>query len=212
MIQNGRALSCPVTVRLTPADKGLRYAALLHDIAKPETLSTDDSFVHFLRHERLGVQQAHAILTRLRQPASLIHQVAVLIRHHLRIPQYTSEWNDGAVRRLMFDLGDQLESAIVLAEADVRASDPSDYPEFEQRLDELRARVHRVGEAAELAKMKPLLNGDEVMELLGLEPGPRVGEVLQFLLDQQLDGAITTREEAAASIRAQFGGPEAPRA
>ena len=200
------------TVDHAPADKTARYAALLHDIAKPETFTTDDSGVHFYGHDTIGVERARAILGRLRQPSALIGHVATLIENHLRIPQYRSEWSDSAVRRLMFDLGEQLDEAVALAEADVRASDPSDYPEFEQRLDELRARVTEIGEAAELARMKPLLNGDEVMEMLGLEPGPRVGEVLQFLLDQQLDGAITTREEAAAEVRARFGGSETPRA
>ncbi|MCJ7822654.1 MAG: CCA tRNA nucleotidyltransferase [Armatimonadetes bacterium] len=191
-----------------PAQKSVRYAALLHDIAKPETFSSDESGVHFYRHETIGAERARDILSRLRQPSALIGHVAKLIEHHLRIPQYRSEWSNSAVRRLMFDLGEQLEDAVALAQADVRASDPSDYPEFEQRLDELRARVHRVGEAAELAKMKPLLNGDEVMELLGLEPGPRVGEVLHYLLDQQIDGAITTRDQALAAVRQRFAQKE----
>ncbi len=192
-------------VRLSPADKRLRYAALLHDIAKPETLSSDESGVHFFRHEKLGVEYARAILTRLRQPASLIHQVEALVRHHLRIPYYTSEWTDGAVRRLMYDLGDQLGPAIALAEADVAASDPIDQQEFEARLEELRTRIRGMGEAAEIAHMRPLLSGDEVMELLGLEPGPRVGEVLGFLLDEQIEGRIATREEAEAAVRERFG-------
>ncbi len=54
--------------------------------------------------------------------------------------------------------------------------------------------------------MRPLLDGNEVMDLLGLEPGPRVGEVLDFLLDQQIEGTITTREEAVAAVRERFGG------
>ncbi len=196
------------TVDFVPAEKVLRYAALLHDIAKPETFSSDEDGVHFYRHEKIGAERARAILSRLRQPSALIAQVAQLIEHHLRIPQYRSEWSDSAVRRLMFDLGDQLEGAMALAEADVRASDPSDYPEFDQRLAELRARVREVGEAAELARMKPLLNGEEVMELLGIGPGPRVGEVLEFLLDQQIEGTITTREEAVAAVRERFGRKE----
>jgi poly(A) polymerase len=193
------------TVRLTPTDKTLRYAALLHDIAKPETLTVDDSGVHFLRHERLGAEQARAILTRLRQPAGLILQVAALIRHHLRIPYYTSEWSDGAVRRLMFELGDQLESAIALAEADVAASDPIDREQYAERLHELRSRIEEIGEATVIAQMRPLLNGDEAMELLGLEPGPKVGEVMHFLLEEQIEGRITTREEAEAAVRQKFG-------
>jgi len=194
------------TVRLARGDKALQYAALLHDIAKPETFSSDDSGVHFYRHERVGVDEASAILTRLRQPASLIERVGKLIENHMRIPSYRSEWTDGAVRRLMYDLGDELEHAMALAEADVRASDPVDLPEFEARLAELRTRVQQVGDAAEIARMKPLLSGDEVMELLGIGPGPRVGEVLGFLLDEQIEGRIQTREQAGTAVRENFAG------
>ncbi|UCC68556.1 MAG: HD domain-containing protein [Armatimonadota bacterium] len=192
------------TVDLVPAENSLRYAALLHDVAKPETFSSDENGVHFYRHEKIGADRGRAILSRLRQPSALIERVARLVEHHLRIPQYRAEWSDSAVRRLMFDLGDQLEAAIAVAEADVKASDPSDYPEFNQRLEELRARIAEVGEAAELARMKPLLNGEEVMELLGIAPGPRVGEVLDFLLDQQIEGNITSREQAVTAVREQF--------
>jgi len=191
-------------VDLVPAQKALRYAALLHDIAKPECFVRDASGVHFHRHEAIGEERSRTILSRLRQPAWLTNQVAHLVRHHLRIPYYRSEWSEAAVRRLMFDLGDQLESALALAAADVAASDPRDYLEFEERLGELRARIQRVGEAAELARMKPLLNGDEVMALLGLEPGPKVGEALDYLLDRQIDGEITSREEAIEALRSRF--------
>jgi poly(A) polymerase len=105
----------------------------------------------------------------------------------------------------MFDLGAHLEAAITLADADVRASDPRDYAEFQTSLKELRARIAAVGEAAEIARMRPLLDGNEVMDLLGIEPGPRVGEALDFLLDQQIEGSITTREQAVAAVKERFG-------
>lgn len=188
-----------------PADKTMRYAALLHDIAKPETFSTDDNGIHFYRHEEIGAARARAILSRLRQPSAFIDEVARLIRHHLRVPSYRSEWSDAAVRRLVYDLGDHLEQALQLADADVRASDPRDYPGFAQRVAELRARIAALGEAAELARMRPLLDGEEVMALLNIPPGPRVGEALRFLLDQQLEGTVTTREQAAEALRQRFG-------
>ena len=194
------------TVQFVSAEKLLRYAALLHDICKPETYCDDDTGAHFYRHESLGAAKAREILARLKQPSAFIDQVAKLVEEHLRVPFYASEWSDSAIRRLMFDLGDQLEAAMALADADVRASDPSDYPEFQQRLRELRSRVAQVGEAAEMARMKPLLDGQEVMALLGLEPGPRVGEALQFLLDQQIEGKVTTRQEAEEAVRVWFGG------
>jgi len=193
-------------VEFTAPEKLLRYAALLHDIAKPETYSSDESGVHFYRHETLGAEKARTILTRLRQPAAFVAQVAKLVDIHLRVPFYSSEWSDSAIRRLMFELGDQLEAAIELADADVRASDPSDYAEFQARLGELRSRVQQAGEAADLARMKPLLDGTEVMAMLGIPPGPMVGQVLQFLLDQQIEGTVTTKEEAAAAVRREFGG------
>jgi len=192
------------TVRLVPADKALRYAALLHDIAKPQTFSADEAGVHFYRHEHLGADQVRLILTRLRQPAALIQQVATLVHHHMRIPYYSSAWTDGAVRRLMFDLGDQLEPLFALVEADVRASDPVDIPGFEARVRELRARIDAIGEAAEVAQMQPLLDGNDVMGLLDLAPGPRIGEVLDYLLDEQIEGRITTREQAIAAVKARF--------
>lgn len=192
------------TVRLTPGDKVVRYAALLHDIAKPETYSRDDAGVHFHRHEKLGAERARDMLLRLRQPIALANRVAHLVENHLRVPYYRPEWTDSAVRRLMYDLGGDLERALQLAEADVRASDPVDYPEFQESLRALRSRIESIGEAAEIAEMKPLLDGNEVMELLGIEPGPEVGEVLDFLLDQQLEGTVTTREEAAAAVRRRF--------
>jgi poly(A) polymerase len=192
-------------LEFTPADKLLRYAALLHDIAKPETYSSDESGLHFYGHEKIGAERARAILTRLRQPAAFVEDVSRLVSNHLRVPSYRSEWSLSAVRRLMFDLGDQLQAAIALAQADVRASDPADYPEFQARLRELQARIREVGDAVELARMKPLLNGQEVMALLGMGPGPKVGEVLQFLLGQQIEGRITTREQAEQAVRRRFG-------
>jgi len=194
------------TVQLSAPGKLPRYAALLHDIAKPETYSADETGAHFYGHERIGAERARGILSRLRQPAAFIEQVVRLITVHLRVPSYRAEWTLSAVRRLMFDLGDQLEEAIALAEADVRASDPSDYPEFQLRVRELRQRIREVGEAAELAGMRPLLNGEEVMSLLGIGPGPRVGQVLRFLLDQQIEGKIVTRQEAEEAVIREFGG------
>lgn len=193
------------TVQYVAPEKLLRYAALLHDVAKSETYSMDDRGAHFYRHDALGAAKARAVLTRLRQPAAFVDRVARLIEDHLRVPFYSSEWSDSAVRRLVFEMGDQLEAAIALADADVRASDPSDYDEFQVRLRELRGRIEHVGEAVELARMRPLLNGEEVMALLGIEPGPRVGEVLRFLLDQQLEGKVRTREEAEEAVRGESG-------
>ncbi len=156
------------TVRFVPPDKALRYAALLHDVAKPQTFTSDENGVHFYRHEELGAERARMVLARLRHPSDFIDEVSAIVRDHLRVPYYTSEWSSSAVRRLMFELGDHLEANMLLSDADVRASDPHDYEEFRARMEELRARIATEGEASELAHMRPLLGGEEIMELLGL--------------------------------------------
>ncbi|MBN1459305.1 MAG: HD domain-containing protein [Armatimonadetes bacterium] len=192
------------TVTRVPATKLLRYAALLHDVAKPETLTSDETGVHFYRHERIGAEQAAAILTRLRQSGDLVHGVGRLVREHMRIPYYRSEWTDAALRRLMYDLGEFLEPALQLAEADVRASDPVDLPGFEAQMAELRQRLAGLGDASEIARTKPLLNGEEIMALLGIEAGPKVGEVLDALLEEQIEGRVTNRDEALAYVKKRF--------
>ena len=193
------------TMRLVPAEKALRYAALLHDLCKPETFTNDENGVHFYRHDELGAARARDLLVRLRQPLDFADAVAALVRDHLRVPYYTPEWTDSAVRRLMFDLGDHLDANLTLADADVRASDPHDYAEFRARFDHLRRRLHDLAESEQVVGMRSLLNGDEVMALLGIAPGPQVGVVLRYLLDQQLEGTITTREAAEAAVQSEFG-------
>ena len=192
-------------VELAPRERVLRWALLLHDIAKPETFSEDEAGVHFYRHEELGAEKAAAILQRLRVPREVVERVAKLVRNHLRIPSYRAEWSQGAVRRLMFELGEDLEAAMALSVADVRASDPSDYGGFVARLNELEARMAEVGRAQELVEMRPLLNGEEIMVLLGIAPGPRVGEVIRHLMDRQVEGDIATKEEATREVLARFG-------
>ncbi len=198
------------TVAFVPPDKALRYAALFHDIAKPETFTQDELGVHFYRHEDVGAARVKEVLLRLRQPLDFLETVAALVRDHLRVPFYRAEWSASAVRRLMFELGDHLEANLLLADADVRASDPHDYPEFSARLEELRRRMHAEGEAADLARMRPLLDGHEIMALLNLPPGPKVGEIQRYLLDHQIEGTLTTKEAAGEMVRKQFGEGQAP--
>jgi len=186
--------------------KTLRWVMLLHDVAKPETFTEDEAGIHFYRHEELGAQKAGEILARLRQPADFITRAQKLIRYHLRIPLYRETWSDSAVRRLMYDLGEDFAAAVEIARADVAASKL--YPEdnFEARLENFLNRVKSIGEAAELAKMRPLLTGEEIMALLGIGPGPRVGEVQRLLLAEQIEGTLCSKAEAEKLVRKRFAG------
>src|SRR3990172_7226240 len=94
---------------------------------------------------------------------------------------------------------------MALSVADVNASAPVRYDEFEARLRELEARVGEVGRAKELAEMRPSLDGDEIMALLHIPPGPRVGEVQRYLLERQVEGEIETEEEARREVLERFG-------
>jgi poly(A) polymerase len=104
----------------------------------------------------------------------------------------------------MYDLGEDFDAAIEVARADVAASHIWPEDNFKTRLANLLERAKQIGEAAELAKMKPLLNGEEVMELLGIAPGPLVGEVHSYLLSEQIEGNITTREQAIENVLKKF--------
>ncbi len=199
------------SVDLVAADKTLRWVMLLHDIAKPATFSEDENGIHFYRHEEVGASMAREILTRLRQPTDFSARVQNLIRHHLRITFYQPEWSDAAVRRLMYDLGADFEAAVQAAKADVEASHIIPEDDFPARLANLLERVASIGEAAELAKMKPLLNGEEVMALLKIGPGPVIGKVQRFLLSEQIEGRIKTAEQAKKSVLERFSSTgEAP--
>src|SRR5439155_3283589 len=92
-----------------PPDETLRWAALLHDIAKPRTRSIENGEVHFHRHELVGQKMARAILTRLKYPRRLIDDVGRLVELHLRPNSYEPDWTDGAVRRLMREAGASLD-------------------------------------------------------------------------------------------------------
>jgi poly(A) polymerase len=120
---------------------------------------------------------------------------------------YKPEWSDAAIRRLMYDLGEDFEAEVEVAKADVKASNALPGDNFPARLADLLERVKAVGEAAKLAKMRPLLNGEEVMELLEIPPGPQVGKVHEFLLSEQIEGNITTKEEATQAVKENFSRP-----
>ena len=90
----------------------LRWAALLHDIAKPRTKSVRDGQVHFFGHDEVGARMARRILNGLRFDQSFIRRVTKLVRMHLRVNSYSSTWTDGAVRRLVRESGDELAPLI----------------------------------------------------------------------------------------------------
>lgn len=172
-----------LTVEHTPSDLLLRLAALFHDVGKPATAKGDGTFVG---HEEVGAEIAKRALERLRFAQKDIDVVTQLVRLHLRPVFYREEWTDGAVRRLARDAGPLLPRLMLLGRADIAASA---YPHPE-KLDELQARLNRVMEERP-SRLEPLVTGEDIMRIRGLQPGPEVGRIKQKLEELVIDGEIS---------------------
>ena len=177
-----------LTVERVPPDLVLRLAALFHDVGKPSTATPDGAF---MGHEIVGVDLARSALERLRFPQKEIELVVKLVRLHLRPVYYSSEWSDGAVRRLARDAGPVLDRLMALARADIAASA---YPEPE-KLDELQARIHAVL-SEQPSRLAPLVTGEDVMHARGIGPGPEVGRIKKRIEELVIDGEVPPTREA----------------
>jgi poly(A) polymerase len=177
-----------LTVERVPPDLALRLAALFHDVGKPSTATPDGAFTG---HENVGAELARSALERLRFSQKEIETVVKLVRLHLRPVYYSSEWSDGAVRRLARDAGPLLDRLIALARADIAASA---YPEPE-KLDELQARINAVL-SERPSRLAPLVTGDDVMRARGIRPGPEVGRIKKRLEEMVIDGEVAPTREA----------------
>lgn len=173
----------------------LRLACLLHDVGKPKTRSIDDEGqVRFFTHEHMGAEMAREALLRLRFSHEMVDRVARLVKHHMRLGQ-PHDWSVGAVRRLVRDLDDDLQRLFALARAD-QAGCRTGVPLAD--LDAIERRFGEVMAVAPRETLRPPLDGTRVMEILGCGPGPRVGQVLQALLERVLDGDLAPDDLAAA--------------
>jgi poly(A) polymerase len=177
-----------LTVERVPGDLVLRLGALFHDVGKPSTATPDGAF---MGHEMVGAELARSRLEQLRFAQREIEAVVKLVRLHLRPVYYSSEWTDGAVRRLARDAGDLLERLMSLARADVGASA---YPEPE-KLDELQARIAAVL-SEKPSRLAPVITGEDVMRVRGIGPGAEVGRIKQRLQELVIDGEIQPAPEA----------------
>jgi poly(A) polymerase len=186
-----------LTVGATPPDLLLRLAALFHDVGKPRTAKGDGTFVG---HEEVGAEIAKTALERLRFAQKEIEVVTTLVRLHLRPVFYSSEWTDGAVRRLARDAGRLLDRLMLLARADIAASA---YPHPE-KLDELQARLETVM-TERPSRLQPLVSGEDIMRIRGIPPGPEVGRIKQKLEELVIDGEIPPDHDALIDYLSSHG-------
>ncbi len=173
----------------SPPTLELRWAAFLHDIAKPATISFRDGQVHFFGHEVVGAQWSREILSRLRFERNAVDRISNLVAQHMRINTY-SDWSDGAVRRFMREAGDQLEDLFALSRADITSHRFERVQAVLATVDALEQRCRDLAAQAEIAKMHSPLDGHELMSMFGRGPGPWLGKVKGYLLDRVLDGNL----------------------
>jgi len=181
----------------------LRMAALLHDIGKPATKRIEpDGRVSFHHHEVVGARMVKQRMKALRFPKDLIEQVGRLVFLHLRFHGYGSgEWTDSAVRRYVTDAGDLLPRLHSLVRSDCTTRNRRKAATLAADYGALEARIARIQAEEDLARVRPDLNGNEIMELLGLPPGPLVGAAWRHLKDVRLDRGPLSHEEAEAELR-----------
>jgi poly(A) polymerase len=189
-------------VAKTSPELKLRLAALLHDVGKPRTRGYGPSGVTFHHHEVVGARMARERLTALRYPSEVVEDVTRLVELHLRFHTYRMGWTDSAVRRYVRDAGDLLDELNELTRCDCTTRDARKAAALGRRMDELEARIAQLREQEELAKIKPPLDGNQVMKFLGVPPGPVVGDALAFLLDLRLDEGPMTDDEAFERLAA----------
>ncbi|MCL6473070.1 MAG: CCA tRNA nucleotidyltransferase [Firmicutes bacterium] len=184
-----------VVERVEP-DLALRLAALFHDIGKPETKEIIEGKVTFYNHDIVGMHIAKRRLRALKYPNAIVGEVTRLIYLHMRVYTYRMGWSDKAVRRYIRDAGELRGKLNALIRADCTTKNPRKMRQALSVLDELEERIIKLEEAEETAKIRPPIDGHEVMQYLGLQPGPLIGEALRLLLDAKLEGKIETKEEA----------------
>ena len=179
----------------------LRLAALLHDIGKPKTRRIDPKEgVSFHHHEVVGADMAAERLRALRFSNDVVHAVSEVIRLHHRFHTYRLGWSDSAVRRYVRDAGPLLPTLNAMVRADCTTRNQTKAKELGRRMDELENRIQELAAKEELDKIRPELDGRQVMDQLGIPPGPLVGEAMAFLLELRLEEGMLGEEEARARL------------
>ena len=185
----------------TPPRLEIRLAALYHDVGKPETREfAEGGQVSFHHHEVVGARLTRRRLRALQYQKQVIHDVSKLVYLHMRPHTFKDGWTDRAVRRYVRDAGEQLEDLNLLVRCDVTTRNERLQRQIQGRIDELEERIAALREQEELDRLRAPIDGNEVMEYLGLAPGPKVGEAMNLLLEYRIDEGPYSREEAFALL------------
>lgn len=180
----------------------IRLAALLHDIGKPKTRNLlEGGGVSFHHHEVVGSRLSKNRMKALRFDNDTIEAVETLVALHLRFHGYgDGEWTDSAVRRYVRDAGDLLVHLHVLTRADCTTRNAKKADRLARTYDGLEARIAKLSEEEELSKIRPDLDGAQVMSLLGIKPSADVGKALDFLMELRMEHGPLGEERATEEL------------
>jgi poly(A) polymerase len=185
----------------TGPDLVLRLAALMHDVGKPATRAFGPDGVTFHHHEVVGQRITRERLRALRFPNDVIDMVARLVFLHLRPHTLKMGWTDSAVRRYVRDAGPLLERLNELVRCDVTTANKRKADTINQRIDDLEARIIELTEREELDRLRPPINGHQVMQFLDIPPGPLIGEVMEMLYERRIEDGPYTEEKAYEIVK-----------
>ena len=185
-------------------DLVLRWAALLHDIGKPSTRRHEaNGGVSFHHHEVVGAKMARKRLRALKYSKQMIEDISQLVYLHLRFHGYgDGKWTDSAVRRYVTDAGPLLPRLHKLVRADCTTRNKRRAARLQASYDRLEARITELAAQEDLARVRPDLDGNQIMELLDIPAGPHVGEAWRFLKELRLERGPLTTDEATAELLA----------
>ncbi|REF36468.1 poly(A) polymerase [Thermasporomyces composti] len=179
-----------------------RFAALMHDVGKPKTRRFEPGGkVTFHHHEVVGAKMTAKRMRALRFPTDQIEAVSRLVELHLRFHGYgTGEWTDSAVRRYARDAGPLLDRLHIVTRADCTTRNRRKAAALQRAYDHLEERIERLAAEEELRNIRPDLDGNEIMEILGIQPGPLVGRAWKHLLEFRLDKGPQDKETAREEL------------
>ena len=174
-----------------------RLAALLHDVGKPATRRFEGSKVTFHHHDVVGAKLVSKRLKALKYSTAIVKSVAKLVELHLRFHGYgEATWSDSAVRRYVRDAGDELERLHILTRADCTTRNRNKATRLRRNYEELEWRIDELAAQEEIKAIRPDLDGSQIMEILGIAPGPQVGKAYKFLLNHRMDHGPLPEDEA----------------